>query len=236
MKENPIIIALDTNSSLKAMTIVKKLKVSGVAFKIGFELFTSCGPKIVDKIIGHDVRVFLDLKFHDIPNTVKSAAREVTKMGVWMFNVHSMGGAEMMKGAKEVSLEEASKLNIASPLVTAVTVLTSHHDLTPINIAKPINDQVRSLGKLTYESGLDGVVCSAQEASLIRKDCGEDFTIVTPGIRPKNSMNHDQKRVVDPKEAYELGSNYLVIGRPIFESKRPIKVINDILESIKSEG
>lgn len=228
-KHNPLIVALDLSSPLKALNYVRRLKVAGVGFKVGYELFLSGGKKIVDKIISHDVRVFLDLKFHDIPNTVARAAETATKMGVWMFNVHASGGLEMMKRAKEASLNMADKTKCPTPLIVGVTVLTSIADLTETNISLPLSDQVSYLANLAKKGGLDGVVASGQEAPLIRKRCGDDFCIVTPGIRFSDSPPDDQERKVTPREALSLGSNYLVIGRPIWEHPKPLEIIEKIL-------
>lgn len=233
-KPNPLIIALDTSTSLKALALVRKLKVTGCAFKVGFELFSAYGPRIVNRIVSHDVRVFLDLKFHDIPHTVAKASALATRMGVWMFNVHASGGAEMMNAAKEASLEMASKKKLISPLVTGVTVLTSLSDLSLLNIPLSVEDQVKSLALLTQKAGLDGVVASGLEASLIRKECGEDFQIVTPGIRLPKSPEDDQKRTLTPREALGNGSNYLVIGRPVIEAWKPLKVMEEIMDSLNS--
>lgn len=229
---NPIIVALDTPSPIKALRLVSQLKITGVAFKVGFELFAAGGRKIVERIINHDVRVFLDLKFHDIPNTVACASRVVTDLGVWMFNVHASGGYEMMKRAKEVSLETASLKKITPPFVMGVTVLTSLMDLKEFNISKSIEDQVVSLASLAFKAGLDGVVSSAKETARLRENLGKMFCIVTPGIRWKPLLGDDQKRVLSPAEARKQGSDYLVIGRPILEAKRPLKVVEHILASI----
>lgn len=233
-KPNPLIIALDTSTSLQALALVRKLKVTGVAFKIGSELFSSYGPRIVNRIVSHDVRVFLDLKFHDIPHTVSRAASVTTRMGVWMFNVHASGGSEMMRAAKEASLAMAYKKKLDPPLVTAVTVLTSLSDLNQLNIPLSVEEQVTSLACLSRESGLDGVVASGREAGAIRKKCGTDFCIVTPGIRLPESQPDDQRRTFTPKEASDNGSDYLVIGRPVIEARRPLKVIEDIMSSLRS--
>lgn len=231
-EENPLIIALDTPSPLKALSLVKKLKVTGVAFKVGFELFCSAGPRLIEKIVGHDVRVFLDLKFHDIPNTVANAARVATKMGVWMFNVHALGGSDMLKAAYQASVEESEKNHIEKPLVTAVTILTSHREISSIGIEAPIQDQVIHLAKLAQEQALDGVVASAEEASFIRHSCGKNFKIVSPGIRLDSQNNDDQSRVMTPSRAVQNGSDYLVMGRPILQSKKPVQTITDVIESI----
>lgn len=231
-KPNPLIIALDISSPLKALHLVRKLKVTGAAFKVGFELFLSAQRRIVERIIAHDARVFLDLKFHDIPNTVSRVVEVATRMGVWMFNVHAGGGSEMMKSAKETSLEIAAKKKITPPLVVGVTVLTSLNSLHEFNVPLSIEDQVVSLAALCQKSGLDGVVASGQESQAIRKACGKKFCIVTPGIRMPQDPPDDQKRTITPNEALQNGSDYLVIGRPVTSAKRPLKTIEKILETI----
>lgn len=231
---NPLIIALDTSSTLRAMNLVAKLKVTGCAFKVGSELFLTGGPKIVEKIVNQDVRVFLDLKFHDIPNTVAQAATLATELGVWMFNVHALGGEAMMVAAREASMAVVEKKGMTPPILLAVTVLTSHSSLQEINIQAAIPEQVRLLAALAKKAGCDGVVASAHEAGLIRADCGEDFVIVTPGIRPEGSAVHDQKRVTTPREALSNGSHYLVMGRPVTESNRPLQVIEEVRTSLRS--
>lgn len=230
--KNPIIVALDTHSQMKALALVSKLKVTGVAFKVGLELFCAYGPKIVEKILNHEVRVFLDLKFHDIPNTVERAARRAARMGVWMFNVHASGGVEMMRRAKEASSEMASKKKREAPLVLGVTVLTSTRDLSELNIPQKVSDQVLHLARLSKKAGLDGVVASGEEAGILRKEFGKDFTLVTPGIRMEPVEGDDQKRVQTPEGAIRSGSDYLVIGRPITESLRPMKAVDQILNSL----
>ena len=259
MDSNPVIIALDTSSTLKALQLVRRLKITGVAFKIGFELFSAGGPRIVERIVGHDVRVFLDLKFHDIPNTVSRAVSVATSLGVWMLNVHTSGGTEMMKAAANSALETAIRQKVPPPCVVGVTVLTSLSDLKEINVSLPVDAQVRHLARLAQKAGLNGVVASAQEASFIRSDCGEKFTIVTPGIRfPKSplmvredlalpvqanggyggaaghapDLKDDQKRTMTPNEALESGADYLVIGRPVIESLRPLKVVDQLLSDL----
>ncbi len=237
MKHNPLIIALDTSSASQALNYVRRLKVAGVGFKIGYELFCAEGPRFVDKVLSHDVRVFLDLKFHDIPQTVARVSYVATSMGVWMFNVHASGGTEMMKRAKEASLEAAYKNRISPPLVLGVTVLTSMNDLKEINISSPVDQQVEKLAKLSQKAGLDGVVASAQEASVLRKHCGASFCLVTPGIRladSKTPVSHDdQKRILTPGEAIRKGSHYLVVGRPVLQSAKPLQTIEKIIEDIE---
>lgn len=230
---NPIIVALDVDSSMKALALVRKLKVTGCAFKIGFQLFCIGGPKLVDRIVSHHVRVFLDLKFHDIPNTVAASAAVATKMGVWMFNVHTSGGPEMMRAAVSSAKITADKHQLPCPLVIGVTVLTSLDDLSFMSITKPISDQVLHLAQLSKALGLDGVVASAQEAALIREQCGAEFCVVTPGIRPLDGKSDDQKRTLSPAQAIASGSHYLVIGRPITQASRPLKTIDSILSSLR---
>lgn len=232
-KENPIIIALDSLSPLKALHYVRKLKVTGVAFKIGFELFLQGGRRFVEKVISHDVRVFLDLKFHDIPNTVEAASVQATKMGVWMFNVHAAGGEEMLRRAASITQITAEKQKITKPKLIAVTVLTSMQNLAEIGIQNTVDHQVKELAQLTQRAGLDGVVASALEIPLLRNLMNDDFLIVTPGIRMDTSIdNDDQKRLATPSQAITNGSNYLVIGRPILQSKRPLKTLDEILLSV----
>ena len=233
MKSNPLIIALDTPSRLKALNLVHKLKVTGCAFKIGFELFSSAGPRFVERLVNHDVRIFLDLKFHDIPNTVARAAETATKMGVWMFNVHAFGGSEMMRRTVDAVKTVVARKKIPPPLVVGVTVLTSFSDLHEINVPLSVDDQVISLASLSQKSGLDGVVASGLEAAAIRKKMGKDFCIVTPGIRLPGSPPDDQKRTLTPAEALKNGSDYLVIGRPVIEALRPLKVMESILSKIR---
>ena len=230
--QNPLIVALDVSSSFKALELVRKLKVTGVAFKVGFELFMSGGPRLVEKILAHDVRVFLDLKYHDIPNTVAQASSLATKLGVWMFNVHASGGVEMMKKAKEASLTTAAQKRIKPPLVIGVTVLTSFSDLKTLGMDKPVSDLVLHLAEQANEAGLDGVVSSAQEARLIRQKINSSFKIVTPGIRFEEDEKSDQKRVMTPKEAIKNGSDFLVMGRSLLSQKKPIQKIHQILSSL----
>lgn len=229
---NPIIVALDTDSPFKALSMVRRLKVTGVAFKVGFELFCAGGPKVVEKIINQDVRVFLDLKYHDIPTTVAKVSEVVSKMGVWMFNVHASGGMEMMKAAKESSVRAAKSVSLTPPILLAVTVLTSMASVKEMGVKSSVADHVLLLASLAEQSGLDGVVASAQEAQLIRQKMGSKFTLVTPGIRLPEDENGDQKRVLTPQQALQSGANYLVIGRPITQSKKPFQVIEQIKKSV----
>ncbi|HHW02273.1 MAG TPA: orotidine-5'-phosphate decarboxylase [Thermoanaerobacterales bacterium] len=224
-----VIIALDTPHEQKALETVRILKKKISIFKVGLELFCSTGPDIVRKINMEGCRVFLDLKFHDIPNTVAGAARAAANTGAFMFNVHASGGREMMIRAKE----EIDKSNSAQrPLILAVTVLTSldDQDLKDINITKSTLDQAVDLAKLAKECGLDGVVASPKEISAIRQAQGRDFIIVTPGVRPTWAAPGDQKRVMTPAQALEAGADYIVIGRPVTAAPDPIKAVEAIFE------
>jgi orotidine-5'-phosphate decarboxylase len=229
-----LIIALDVDTGEKALALVDKLKSDIRIFKVGFELFSSCGPSIVKEIAKKGARVFLDLKFHDIPNTVSKAAVSVTRLGVFMFNVHGLGGYDMMKKTADAVKAEAEALKIEKPKVLAVTVLTSmdENELKKVGISDTMNSEVLRLANLAKSAGLDGVVASPSEARLIRQSLGEDFIIVTPGIRPSWAED-DQKRIATPQEAIANGANYIVAGRPVTEAKDPVAAAKKILEAIK---
>lgn len=234
--ENRLIVALDVDSEEKAIKIVEVLKSEIKFFKIGFELFSSCGPGIVKAVKKKGCEVFLDLKFHDIPNTVSKAVASITKLGVSMFNVHSLGGYEMMKAAAETVKNQAARSNIAAPKILAVTVLTSmdENGLNKIGINDNIKTEVLRLAGLAKEAGLDGVVASPAEAKFIRKTLGPGFLIVTPGVRPSWASSNDQKRIATPKEAIANGADYIVVGRPITGSDDPINAAREILKEIES--
>lgn len=229
MPTNPlgprILVALDYNNEPDTMALVNRLDPTLCRLKVGKELFTSCGPAIVEKMISKGFDVFLDLKFHDIPNTCAKAIKAAADLGVWMVNVHASGGRRMMEAARDIIEPYAQK-----PLLIGVTVLTSmeQSDLQEIGLDINPQEQVVRLAKLTQSAGLDGVVCSAQEASLLRKELGADFDLVTPGIRPANSAADDQRRIVTPADAIAQGSTYLVIGRPITQSPDPIATLIEI--------
>ena len=230
-KKTDIFVAIDTQSLDNAKKLVNQLSNGHCGIKIGKELFTSCGPEIVQWVKDEGFKVFLDLKFHDIPNTVAKAVTAAAKMGVWMVNVHASGGYEMMHKAK-LALEEFGD---RAPILIAVTVLTSmdEPELKRLGINKSPQEQVIYLAKLAKEAGLDGVVCSAQEANVLKAELGEHFKLVTPGIRPEGSEAGDQKRIMTPKQAIEAGSDYLVVGRPITKAANPVKALQDVNESIK---
>lgn len=229
-----LIVALDVDSRKKAIGLVDELKGAVKMFKVGSVLFSSCGPNIITLIKKKGCEVFLDLKFHDIPNTVAKSSASVTRLGVFMFNVHSLGGREMMRAASQAVKEEAEKLKIERPKVLAVTILTSMDgkSLGMTGIDNNMKEEVLRLARLAREAGLDGVVASMNEARFIRENLGGDFLIVTPGIRPPGSASGDQKRIATPKEAIEAGSDYIVVGRPIIEARDPRKAAYLILEEL----
>lgn len=229
-----IIFALDVEHFSEAQEWVRLLKNQVGLFKVGKQLFTHAGPKVIDMILAKGQKVFLDLKFHDIPNTVAKAGEEATKHNVTMFNVHALGGVEMMKKTVEASRAVAKNLNTSKPLILAVTILTSMNEeiLQEVGIQGPIDEQVGRLATLAFKAGVDGVVASPQEIRIIRQKCGNKFLIVTPGIRMPLSKPDDQKRTLTPKEAIAAGADYLVIGRPIKDAKDPIEAVQKIVEDM----
>lgn len=234
---NPILVALDVESAAKAVELADALRGSVGGFKIGKQLFTAAGPAMVRELTSRGDRVFLDLKFHDIPNTVAGAVQSAVSTGAWMVNVHASGGSAMMKAAGESARKTAEKLGQPRPLVIAVTVLTSMDDsaLREIGVGRTMIEQVVHLAKLAQDSGLDGVVASPQEVPAIRKACGPDFQIVTPGIRPADQQGKDdQARTLTPAEAMSAGSSYLVIGRPITAAPNPREAAEKIAASLNS--
>lgn len=220
---DPLLVALDVDTIEEALTLTQTLRGVVGGYKIGSRLFTSRGPAFVEQMVGNGDRVFLDLKFHDIPNTVAGAIAAATRLGVWMVNVHASGGEAMMRAAKVAAVEEATKRGTAAPLVIAVTVLTSFNQdqLAGVGITTPIADQVRRLASLAQTAGLDGVVASPLEIGLIRDACGPDFAIVTPGIRGVGDAKGDQSRTLSAGEALAAGASHLVVGRPIIAAADP---------------
>jgi orotidine-5'-phosphate decarboxylase len=220
-----VLVALDVESRAEALTLAETLRGSVGGFKIGSRLFTAEGPAMVRTLTERGDRVFLDLKFHDIPNTVGTAVAAATELGVWMVNVHAGGGTAMMRAAHEAAREAAARRNVAPPLVIAVTVLTSMNQaaLRETGIVIDLQDQVLRLAELTKEAGLDGVVASPRETRAIRSRCGAGFTIVTPGIRGGTAAaaKDDQERTMTPFEALAAGASYLVVGRPIIAAADP---------------
>jgi orotidine-5'-phosphate decarboxylase len=225
-----VIVALDFDNKSDAFSLVNQLDPKKCKLKIGKEMFTYLGPDFVKEVVALGFDVFLDLKFHDIPNTVAKACVAAAKLGVWMVNVHASGGDKMMKAAMTALNEFGDK----RPLLTAVTVLTSmdQQQLGKVIGDTEIIDQVKKLALLTQDAGLDGIVCSAQEAKVLRGLLVPDFKLVTPGIRPEGADKQDQKRVLTPKEAVNAGVDYLVIGRPITLADQPQNVLEQINNSI----
>ena len=226
--KSPIIVALDMESK-RALELAKKLNPQECKVKVGSQLFTADGPIIIDKLNELGFDIFLDLKFHDIPNTVKKAVEVAIKMGVWMLNVHSLGGKEMLRAACEV-VEKAS----IKPLLVGVTVLTSLNDksLKEVGLGLNTEDQVLLLAELCQNEGLNGVVCSANELSVLRKHLEEDFLLVTPGIRSSGQESDDQKRISTASEAISNGADYIVIGREISNEIDPSEKVRQILETV----
>lgn len=232
---NPILVALDVDSAAKAIELADALRGAVGGFKIGKQLFTAAGPAMVRELTSRGDRVFLDLKFHDIPNTVAGAVQSAVATGAWMVNVHASGGSAMMKAAADAATKAAAALGRPRPLVIGVTVLTSMNDaaLAEIGVSRPMIDQVVHLARLAKQSGLDGVVASPQETAAIRAACGADFAIVTPGIRPADQQGKDdQARTLTPAEAIKAGSTYLVIGRPITGAPNPREAATSIAASL----
>ena len=231
-----VIVALDFDSCERALNLVDTLGDVVNHYKVGLELFSRCGIEVVKEISGRGKKVFLDLKYHDIPNTVKSAARVAIEAGVWMFNVHALGGYDFLKQVAEFNREYSEKLGVKRPLLIGVTVLTSmdENDLRSVGINCSVAEEVLRLAELSKKAGLDGVVCSAKEVRLIKENLGEDFITVTPGIRPTWAARNDQKRVVTPKDAVKLGTDYMVIGRPITGAPDPKDAARKIIEEIQS--
>lgn len=227
-----IIVALDFASAEEALKFVEQLDANECRVKVGKELFTQAGPELIRTLHKRGFEVFLDLKFHDIPATVAKAVKAAAEMGVWMVNVHASGGQEMLKAAVEALRPFGDK----APLLTAVTVLTSmsEQELHKLGIDKPLPAQVLTLASMARDSGLDGVVCSAKEATLLREALGKDFLLVTPGIRPEGSAMNDQKRVMTPAEAIQAGVDYLVMGRPIREAADSVSLLREINQQLRN--
>ena len=226
-----IIIALDYNNAGEALAFAKTVSPEACRLKVGKELFTAGGPALVQQLVAMGFDIFLDLKFHDIPNTVAQAVKASAELGVWMVNVHASGGERMMRAAKEALAEYKEK----APLLIAVTVLTSmdEEELAATGVQQPLQQHVLHLAKLAQSSGLDGVVCSAQEANALRAQLGSDFCLVTPGIRPEGSDAQDQTRVMTPIQAVAAGSDYLVMGRPIRQSSDPVATLSAINQQLR---
>lgn len=227
MNDPRIIVALDYSSASDALQLVNKLEPALCRLKVGKELFTAAGPQFVEKLMTQGYDVFLDLKFHDIPNTVAKACAAAAGLGVWMINVHALGGRKMLMAAREAISSSPTRL-------IAVTLLTSmdQDDLTDIGLQGTPEQIVGRLAQLTKDCGLDGVVCSALEAKRLRQQLGDDFCLVTPGIRPADGQSDDQKRVTTPQQAILNGAHYLVIGRPITQAGDPQAVCRQLHRAI----
>jgi orotidine-5'-phosphate decarboxylase len=227
--EPRIIVALDYDNSNSALTLADQLNPNQCRLKVGKELFVAAGPQLVKSLSDRGFDVFLDLKFHDIPNTVAKAVSAAADLGVWMTNVHASGGTRMMTAAREAVENHGGDM-----LLIAVTVLTSmdDSDLQQVGVNSAASDQVLALANLTKQAGLDGVVCSAQEATHLKQQLGQDFKLITPGIRLTDSASDDQRRIVSPAQAIEQGSDYLVIGRPITQAENPMQMLQKINSSL----
>ncbi|MBV7315243.1 orotidine-5'-phosphate decarboxylase [Shewanella sp. NIFS-20-20] len=230
MTGKPIVVALDYDNKHAALSLIDKLDPEMCRLKVGKEMFTLFGPQLVKDIHDRGFDLFLDLKFHDIPNTVAKAVAATAELGVWMTNVHASGGLAMMKAARQALLPFGDN----APLLIAVTVLTSSsdEDLALMGINVTAREHVLRLAKLTQTAGLNGVVCSAQEAGMLRAELGDHFKLITPGIRPEGSDKGDQHRVMTPSQALSAGSDFLVIGRPITQAVNPLQALEQIHHSL----
>lgn len=233
MQHPKIIIALDYPSTKEVFSLVDKLDPSHCALKIGKELFTAAGPQLVKELVNKNYKIFLDLKFHDIPNTVAGACKAAADLGVWMLNVHAVGGRSMLNAARE-AIESVS----SRPKLIAVTVLTSMKqvEFKELGFSKELLTQVGSLASLTKDCGLDGVVCSALDAKTLRKNLGPEFLLVTPGIRFADSKQDDQVRISTASDAIQAGSSYLVVGRPITQAVDPMAALNKMILEVNAAG
>ena len=227
--QSPVIVALDFPAAEPALALAARLSPELCRLKVGKELFTRCGPALVEQLQQQGFEVFLDLKYHDIPNTVASAVRAAAELGVWMVNVHAGGGRRMMEAAAEAVAGQANP-----PLLIAVTVLTSmsDDDLRELGYTESAEERVLRLAALAADSGMQGVVCSAQEAPALRRQCPEQFCLVTPGIRLAGDDAGDQRRVVTPADAMAKGSSYLVMGRSITGAAQPIDALQRVLDEL----
>ena len=236
--EDRIIIALDVPTFAAANDLMDKLGDRAKSLKVGSQLFTSVGPDIIREIKRRGKKLFLDLKFHDIPNTVARASEAAAELGVDIFNVHISGGVEMMRDAAQATRAKASELGIEKPIVLGVTILTSIDETMFQRVlvsGNSLKDQIVHMAKLAQKAGLDGVVASPQEIQLIREACGEDFVVLTPGVRPEWASSDDQKRTMTPVEAFKAGANYVVIGRPVYRAPEPADALERILRRLEEK-
>ena len=236
MADERLIVALDFHKLAQVMKLVEELGDSVNFYKVGMELFYSAGPAVIEYLQQKKKKIFLDLKLHDIPNTTAEGLCSLTRLGVDILNVHAAGGFTMMKTAAERVHQEAERLNIPCPKILAITVLTSmsEEEWQQLGYTKSVTEQVVHLAKLAQKAGLDGVVASPREAELIRKACGEDFLIVTPGVRPQWAAVNDQSRIATPAQALKNGSTHLVIGRPIRAAEKPVEAAKKILAEMET--
>ncbi|GAB2914243.1 orotidine-5'-phosphate decarboxylase [Rheinheimera gaetbuli] len=230
--QTPVVVALDFENKAEAVNLVSQLDPKLCRLKVGKEMFTHFGPALVKELQQYKFDVFLDLKFHDIPNTVAKAVKAAADLGVWMVNVHASGGSRMMSAARESLVSYGTD----KPHLIAVTVLTSmeQSDLTELGIALTPQQQVIKLATLTQQAGLDGVVCSAHEATLLKQQFGKDFMLVTPGIRPASSAADDQRRIMTPAQALNAGVDFMVIGRPITKAAQPLDALHAIVRELSN--
>ncbi len=236
-RSEALLVALDVESGGRALQLADRLRGIAGGVKVGSRLFTLEGPRLVEQLAARGDRVFLDLKFHDIPNTVAAAVEAAARIGIWMVNVHAAGGLRMMEAARDAAREGAARSGRPAPLVIAVTVLTSMSDamLAETGVPAPMLDQVGRLARLTRQAGLDGVVASPRETALIRRECGPDFVIVTPGIRGGSAAagaRDDQERTMSARGAIDAGASYVVVGRPIVEAADPAEAATRIASEI----
>lgn len=231
MTTSRVIVALDFPAADAALAFAASVSPAACRLKIGKELFTAAGPVLVETLSKQGFDIFLDLKFHDIPNTVAGACKAAAQLGVWMLNVHASGGRAMMEAARKALGDAPDR-----PRLIAVTLLTSMgaREIEEVGILGDAPEAVRRLARLTQASGLDGVVCSAQEAAMLRAECGKDFCLVTPGIRPASASKDDQQRVMTPAAAVAAGADYLVIGRPVTQASDPVATLAAINSEINS--
>lgn len=236
LSKDKVIFALDVSTRDEAMELIEELENEVGAFKLGLQLFTALGPDLVSELTSRGIKLFLDVKFHDIPNTVAAAGIEVSKLGVWMFNIHAIGGRKMMSETRQRVDEYCSQEGIERPLIIAVTVLTSigDEDLVGIGFESSVADLAVTLAKEAEAAGLDGVVASGKEASAIKNATSDDFLVITPGVRPSFATNDDQKRVVTPNSAIRNGSDYLVLGRAIRTAENRVLAARAVAGEITS--
>lgn len=234
MREERVIVALDAASPPEVLRLVGRLREQVSTFKIGLTAYTAGGNRLVQAVQAMGCEVFLDLKLIDIPQQVAGAARSITRLGAKMFTISAFGGIDMMRAAAQAAREQAEEANRRRPLLVAVTVLTSldQADVGALGIGRPVAEEVSELARLAQEAGLDGVVASGHETAELRKVLGRDFALVVPGVRPAGTLGGDQKRVVSPRDAFEAGADYVVVGRPVTEASDPVAALAEVLKEV----